>query len=173
MSSVEVLVLGRNEISRERTSAKPGLALTLLVSSILMQIGFAAFELVSTLLPVLRAGSWDELDDPASSFHIPNFRAAIMGNVVCNAMLIIVLVYALVLFRKRARSFAGFTIFALIFHVAIVLGAMAFGNRIDAEYPVFTADNITELTRAAMMLVIWVPYLLLAPRVKTVFVRNI
>ena len=49
---------------------------------------------------------------------------------------------------------------------------MGLGIRIDAEYPVFTADNITELARAVLMLVIWLPYLLFTKKVKAVLIRK-
>ena len=68
----------------------PGIPLTLLISSIVMQMGFAVYELVMTLIPMFRAADWGDLDNPASPLYIPNFKAAIVGDVVGNILLLIV-----------------------------------------------------------------------------------
>ena len=92
-------------------------------------------------------------------------------EIIINAGVFIMWVYAAYLFFSKKKEFPkifiGLAVFSLVF---ILVDALSIKIVMPNE-PIFDPDTIKEVMRGLIMVVIWVPYMMRSKRVQATFIR--
>jgi hypothetical protein len=95
--------------------------------------------------------------------------ALVASEAIMNAFFLVVLIWLLYLFATQKRSFPSFLIAYYVLHFVLM-----FCNHVAFRTALPSADlsaGFSAVARAAVPLLVWVPYLLVSKRVKATFVR--
>ena len=127
--------------------------------------------IIATTYPdIFTSGTWEMLTTEGSDAYHPLWLPLLSGEILINGALLVASLYMAYLFFTRKRSFPdwfiGIAVFSLLFIIADAFAILA----ILPDETVFDPDTSAEALRAAILVVIWVPYMRVSKRVKATFV---
>jgi Protein of unknown function (DUF2569) len=129
------------------------------------------FQLYNIYVPIFGDGAWGLLTTPGLDNYHPLWAPILILEIVWNVSALLVGLYLLMLFFKRASRFRPIYVALLIVTpIVIVLDAWLV-TKVLPEEPMFDPDTTKELGRAVVGLFIWVPYMLVSKRVKNTFLQ--
>ncbi|MBL25371.1 MAG: hypothetical protein CMM48_15925 [Rhodospirillaceae bacterium] len=123
------------------------------------------YSLVTDHLPLFESNAWQNV----TAVH-PLLPSLLWGEIILNLGMVLVSLYLLYLFFATKKQFPkiyiGLVVFALVFILtdALIVQSILPNDQTDA-------DTIKEIVRIAIMVAIWVPYMLRSKRVKATFIR--
>ncbi len=129
-------------------------------------------SIATSYIPMFNNGIWHKLTSPGSTAYHPLWAPALLYEMVGAAgnlaLPLVVLVY---LFHK-SRTTPKLIIIWLALNVLLVAGDALFVELIPYFKTHPSKTETTELARAAISALIWIPYFTMSVRVKETFVRN-
>lgn len=133
------------------------------------------FKIIKNYLPLyLEFFSNDEyklLYTPGTDYYIPGYLPLIYAELAFNSMLVAAWVGVGFLFFSKSRLFKRFYIGILLFTFFFILIDSLVFNLLFPEDPLFDKETLVELARTAIIIAIWVPYMMVSKRVKATFVK--
>ena len=145
---------------------------------ILVGIGlvFSPIKLIATYYPIflqiLTDGTWEILTTQGSVAYHPLWGPLLTGEIMFNSGMVLFFGYLLYLFFTRHYLFPKVYIIMMTISVAFIPLDAWVTTVILPNEPVFDPATTKELLRAALGMVIWVPYMLVSKRVKATFVEK-
>lgn len=127
-------------------------------------------EIVRGLRP-LDPATWHAVTTPGSRAYHPLFGPLIVGELVANAILLLWALVLLYLFFAKRRIFSGVMVTFLIVRVLIQGADLLVARAIPAAAAAIGPSVYGALAGSALVVLVWVPYLLRSRRVANTFVR--
>lgn len=128
-----------------------------------------ALEFVLTAKHLLSAPSMDVINDPESAFFLPDFKSVIVSDLLGNTLLVVMYAYAVYLLSQRAESFRRFTVFLILFHLVMAIGAITMMAQFDPESVSLRFWRVFDIARAGGVALLLLPLLLFSSRLKATF----
>lgn len=123
------------------------------------------------LVPIFTQGHWNVLTTPGTDAYHPLWAPLIIFECVGNAVFVIFSIVLLVLFFRKSRLLPKLMVFYLILNLLFVVGDFFFADLIPAVAEQSNPQDVKELGRAIIGVIIWVPYFLVSKRVKQTFTK--
>ena len=127
-------------------------------------------EIVRGLRP-LDPATWHAVTTPGGRAYHPLFGPLIVGELVANAILLLWALVLLYLFFAKRRIFPGVMVTFLIVRVLIQGADLLVARVIPAASAAIGPSVYGALAGSALVVLVWVPYLLRSRRVANTFVR--
>lgn len=128
--------------------------------------------MIATYPEVFSGGAWEALTTQGSEVYSPLWAPIIGGEVLVNGGLVLAYLYmAYLFFTKRSafpKWFIGIAVFGLVF---VIVDALAVKLALPSE-PMLDPDTLSELASSAIVVAVWVPYMLVSKRVRATFTRG-
>lgn len=130
--------------------------------------------IVGTVFPVYSElfsnGSWSVLTTPSSEAYNPLWAPLLVGEIVINSGLVLAWVYVAILFFSKKKAFPKVYIGLLLFTIAFILVDAVAIKSVLPDESVVDPETAKQFGRSLIAALIWIPYMLLAKRVKATFV---
>ena len=132
----------------------------------------AGFSLVHTFFPMFSNGVWEGLTSPTSPAYHPMWAVMLSYEMLGALGNIALSLVALTYFINKSRTTPKLIIGFLLYNFVMVFGDELFTHLIPYFETHPSKDEAKNLGRAAISVLIWVPYFLKSQRVKATFVRH-
>jgi len=123
-------------------------------------------------LPIFSDGTFGILTNPDSDYYIPYIGAYIVGEVICNAIILLASIYLIYLFFTRHYLFPKFYILIVAGSVIFILFDAWIGTFFFPDEPLMDEEIAREFGRVLIGALIWIPYMLVSKRVKLTFIEH-
>lgn len=131
-----------------------------------------AYEYGPTYYSVFTDGTFETLTTAGSQAYHPLWGPMLIGEALYNSLMFIVSAYLIYLFFSKNYLFPKvFIAVAVVSLVFIPLDAWLMSFVLQDE-PIFDPATTKEFTRALILGIIWVPYMLMSKRVKATFIEK-
>lgn len=127
--------------------------------------------LVTDYAPIFQDGVWENLTTPGSGAYHILWGPLIIFEIVGNLFFVVGAGILLVLLLKKSYRFPALMIGFLLLNPAFVVLDHILGNLIPFIAELDDTESYTEIVRAAVAAMIWIPYFLVSKRVKNTFVK--
>lgn len=130
------------------------------------------YNFIPVFVPIFTDGTWEALTNEESESYHPLFKSLLLGELTFNLCLVIATIYLIYLFFTRHYRFPVIYIAVLAVSIAVIPLDAWISSYVLPNEPIFDRETTTELARAAISGLIWIPYMLLSKRVKATFVER-
>jgi len=129
------------------------------------------FFLGKNFLPIFTTKAWSALTTPGTEAYHPLWAPVLIFELVGNIALIVFSVIVAVFFFQKRRIVPKIVIALFLANLIFVAVDYPFSRLIPAVASQKDMESMKELARALLACVVWVPYFLVAKRVKATFVH--
>jgi hypothetical protein len=165
------LILEEATPETESFDVKPGIRgwLILVAIGLIISSLFCLYYLFTIYLPIFMNGTWELLTNSNSAYYIPSIGGVVIFEVIIQFLFLVASLYLLFLFFQKNRRFPQLYIIYLVSIVffgiidyAIILSIPSIASEVE--------DN-SDLGRAIISALIWIPYITKSKLVKATFVK--
>ncbi len=121
--------------------------------------------------PIFTDGTWGALANEASPTYLPLWGSLILAEILINAFVLMASVYLAFLFFNKKAKFPSWYAGIALFSLGFILVDAYMVTLIIPEIPMFDNETTSEVLKASISCLVWMPYLLLSKRSKETFVR--
>jgi len=129
--------------------------------------------ILALYLPIFSDGIWEAITTVGSEAYHPLWGPLLIGEIICNMVLVAVSIYLIYLFFSKHYLFPKFFIAILVASLIFIALDAWFVKLILPNEPMFSPETTKEFARAFVVGIIWIPYMLVSKRVKATFVEKI
>ncbi|HEX6591249.1 MAG TPA: DUF2569 domain-containing protein [Moraxellaceae bacterium] len=130
-----------------------------------------ALSFYTDYLPIFRDGGWELLTTPGSEHYHPLWARTIVYEIIGSAAYLLFGLYVAFLFFSKSYKFPAFMIVLLVANIVLAAGSLYLADLIPAIEAGEKMQMSSEITRAVLSALIWIPYFVVSKRVKNTFVR--
>ncbi|MGD8841462.1 MAG: DUF2569 domain-containing protein [Gammaproteobacteria bacterium] len=129
-------------------------------------------QFVPVYMPIFSDGTFGALIDPDSDYYIPYFGAYIVGEIFCNAIILLASIYLIYLFFSKHHLFPRLYILIVAGSLFFILLDAWVGMYFFPGDPFMDEAMARDFGRVLIGALIWIPYMLVSKRVKLTFVEH-
>ncbi len=130
-----------------------------------------AYEFGPMYYSIFTDGTFEILTTPGTEVYHSLWAPLLIGEALCNSLLVLATVYLVYLFFTKHYLFPKVYIAIVAFSLFFIPLDAWVGSFVITDEPMFTPEITKEFVRTLVGAVIWVPYMLVSKRVKATFVE--
>jgi ABC-type multidrug transport system permease subunit len=162
----------RMGVENTETKARDIGGLLILVAIGVVMSPLRILYFLSTVYPsIFTDGTWEALANEASPTYLPLWGPLIIGEIIVNAVVLLASLYLAFLFFNKKSEFVYWYAGIALFSLAFILADAYMVTLIIPEIPMFDKETTSEVLKALVSCLVWMPYLIFSKRSKETFVR--
>jgi hypothetical protein len=132
---------------------------------------YVVFLIWTEFLPAFEPETWDLMTNPTSEYYNPYWTPVIIGELVGNAVYLVLSLFLLWLFFTKKRLFPMAFIFMYAYQFAFITLDSYVVSLVFPEIAMFDEEFLKQLGRTSISGLIWITYMCVSKRVKATFVN--